>query len=221
MGCWSAENATKAFLKTMNMGKRTTEPNGAEFISALAAGNNAQIMVAACANVADSTSLALVAAAQQTGGRVVCILRGVEQLHLSKMALGTNSSHLEFVVANSQALEMLLPNYYKDADFIAVDCNIQNHEEILGSLQKSRRDRSTIILGYNAFCKESWRSSPLRTQLLPIGEGLLLTTIAAKAKKGTDRATENRGHWIVKIDKCTGEEHVYRVKSPRRRVVET
>ncbi|KAK4734374.1 hypothetical protein R3W88_008635 [Solanum pinnatisectum] len=215
MSCWSAENATKAFLKTMNMGKRPNEPNGAEFISALAAGNNAQIMVVACANVADSTTLALVAAAQQTRGRVICILRGIEELHLSKMALGMNSSHLEFVVANSQTLEMLLPNYYKDADFISVDCNIQNHEEILGSLRKSRRNKSTIVLGYNAFCKESWKSSPLRTQLLPIGEGLLLTRIAAKMKVDTDR-----GHWIVKVDKCTGEEHVYRVKSPRRRVVE-
>ncbi|CAN4080819.1 unnamed protein product [Withania somnifera] len=204
----------------MNMGKRATEPNGAEFISALAAGNNAQIIVVACANVADSTTLALVAAAQQTEGRVICILRGIEELCLSKMTLGTNSSHIEFVVANSQTLEMLLPNYYKDADFIAVDCNIQNHEEILGSLQKCRRDKSTIVLGYNAFCKESWRSSPLRTQLLPIGEGLLLTRIAPTAKKGTDRGTENRGHWIIKVDKCTGEEHVYRVKSPRRKVVE-
>ncbi|XP_059306302.1 uncharacterized protein LOC132057705 [Lycium ferocissimum] len=100
MACWSAENATKAFLKTMNIGKRATEPNGAEFISALAAGNNAQVMVVACANVADSTTLALVAAAQQTGGRVICILRGIEELHLSNM--GKNSSHLEFVVANAQ-----------------------------------------------------------------------------------------------------------------------
>ncbi|XP_016498079.2 uncharacterized protein LOC107816848 [Nicotiana tabacum] len=220
MGCWSAENATKAFLKTMNMGKRATEPNGAEFISALAAGNNVQLMVVACANVADSTTLALVAAAQQTGGRVICILNGVEELYLSKMALGTNSSHLEFVVANAQSLNMLLPNYYKDADFIAVDCNIQKHEEILESLRKHRREKNTIVLGYNAFCKESWRSSPLRTQLLPIGEGLLLTRIGAKAKKVTAQGMENRGHWIVKVDKCTGEEHVYRVKSPRRRVVE-
>ncbi|OIT26878.1 hypothetical protein A4A49_57320 [Nicotiana attenuata] len=123
MGCWYAENANKAFLKTMNMGKRATEPNGAEFISALAAGNNVQLMVVAYANVADSTTLALVAAAQQTGGRVV-------------------------------------------------------------------------------------------------GEGLLLTRIGAKAKKVTAQGMENRGHWIVKVDKCIGEEHVYRVKSPRRRVVE-
>ncbi|OIT04127.1 PREDICTED: uncharacterized protein LOC109224949 [Nicotiana attenuata] len=66
MGCWSAENATKAFLKTMDMGKRATEPNGAEFIFTFVAGNNVQLMVFAFANVADSTTLALVAAAQQT-----------------------------------------------------------------------------------------------------------------------------------------------------------
>ncbi|KAJ8536704.1 hypothetical protein K7X08_035105 [Anisodus acutangulus] len=138
MVCWSAENATKAFLKPMNMGKRATEPNGAEFISALAAGNSAQIIVVACANVADSTTLAL------------------------------------------------------------------NYEEILGSLRKSVREKSNMVLGYNAFCKDSWRSSPLRTQLLPIGEGLLLTRIAAKAKKGADRGTENRGHWIVKVEMHRG-----------------
>lgn len=53
-----------------------------------------------------------------------------------------------------------------------------------------------------------------------VGERLLLTRIGAKAKKVTTQRMENRGHWIVKVDKCIGEEHVYRVKSLRRRVVE-
>lgn len=219
MGCWSAENATKAYLKTMKMGKSAKEPNGAEFISALAAGNNVQFIVAACASMVDYTTLALVAAAQQTGGRVVCILPGIEQLHLSEKILGSNNSNdVEFVIGDAR--EMLL-NCYTEADFLAVDCNLENHEGILSAVQESSRLNNTIVLGYNAFCKGSWRNSGLHAQLLPIGEGLLLRRVAADAKINSDRSSRaaRRGHWIVKVDKCTGEEHVFRVRSPQGRVV--
>ncbi|KAL2558532.1 hypothetical protein Fot_03271 [Forsythia ovata] len=145
MACWSAENATKAYLRTVKMGEKAKEPNGVEFISALAAGNNAQIMVVACAGVADSTTLALVAAAQQTGGRDV------------------NADHVEFVTGD---VKNLLINEYKDADFVAIDCNLENYEEIISSIQESPRRNNTIVVGYNAFCREFWRNSPLCSELL-------------------------------------------------------
>ncbi|XAR66160.1 hypothetical protein NMG60_11012280 [Bertholletia excelsa] len=84
MACWSAENATRAFLKTRKMGKRVKEPDVAEFVSALAAGSNALLMVVASAIVACSATLALADAAPQTGGRVVYILPGIEELNSSK-----------------------------------------------------------------------------------------------------------------------------------------
>lgn len=213
-------NSDLDFLNFLQ-GKSAKEPNGAEFISALAAGNNAQFIVAACASFVDYTTLALVAAAQQTGGRVVCILPGIQELHLSEKILGhTNTNDVEFIVGN--AGEMLL-NCYKEADFLAVDCNLENHETILKAVQESSRLNNTIVLGYNAFCKGSWRNSGLNTQLLPIGEGLLLRRVAAAAaaaeSKISSRAAARRGHWIVKVDKCTGEEHVFRVRSPQGRVV--
>ncbi|KAL7229575.1 hypothetical protein ACSBR2_008142 [Camellia fascicularis] len=73
MACWSTENATKAYLRTLKLGRKANKPDVdiAEFISALAAGNNAQLMVVTCAGAADSTALALVAAVHQTGGRVI------------------------------------------------------------------------------------------------------------------------------------------------------
>ncbi|KAH6804120.1 DUF1442 family protein [Perilla frutescens var. frutescens] len=199
MACWSAENATNAYLRTMRMGKSAKEPNGAEFISALAAGNSAQFMVVACSGAADSTTLALVAAAQQTRGRLVCILRGQEELLASRAALGLDATNIEFVAGDA---EKLLSDSYRQSDFVAVDCNLENHEEIINALHNT-----TTVLGYNAFCRESWRSSPPRTQLLPIGEGLLLTRVAAEVKKSS------KSNWIVKVDKCTGEEHVFRVRS--------
>ncbi|KAL1531492.1 hypothetical protein AAHA92_31623 [Salvia divinorum] len=207
MACWSAENATNAYLRTMKMGKSAKEPNAAEFISAMAAGNNAQLMVVACSGAADSTTLALLAAAQQTGGRLVCILRGRDELLSSAAALGPNAGSIEFVAGDAKAL---LPGYYKDSDFIAVDCNLESHKEIVEAAVGEAHGNA-IVLGYNAFCRETWRSSPSRTQLLPIGEGLLLTRVAAAPAPAA--AKRGKSNWVVKVDQCTGEEHVFRVRS--------
>lgn len=184
-------------------GQKANEPNVAEFISALAAGNNAQLMVVACDNAANSSTLALVAAAHQTGGRVVCILRGSEEYKLSKKILGLDASHVEFVIGNAQSL---LLSHFREADFVLIDCNLENHEGILRAVQAARKRNGAVVVGYNAFSKGTWRSTGSKTQLLPIGEGLLVTRIAASVK---------RSHWIVKVDKCTGEEHVFRVRFPQ------
>ncbi|GAA0170890.1 hypothetical protein LIER_25054 [Lithospermum erythrorhizon] len=225
MAAWSAENATKAYLKTMKMGKCAKELNGAEFISALAAGNNSQMIVITCAKTADSTTLALAAAAQQTGGNVICILRGLDQLRESEKALGGTSSHIQFVIGDAK--NQLL-NHYQNADFLAIDCNLENHEEILNCVKGSDRKNNTIVIGYNAFCKESWRSSHFQTQLLPIGDGLLVKRIVAGGNSrgvGHDNNNNNNGglrktgRWIVRVDKCTGEQHVFRVRSNDRRAV--
>lgn len=185
----------------------------AEFISALAAGNNARLMVVACAGAADSTTLALVAAAHQTGGRVICILPGPDQLRLSKEALGSNASHVEFVIGEAQNL---LSNDYLEADFAVIDCNLGNHEDIIRAMHAGRRTNGSIVVGYNAFCSGSWQWSGMRVQLLPIGGGLLVTRIPAneKVKNGSSTSGCGKSHWVVKVDKCTGEEHVFRVRSP-------
>ncbi|PWA77247.1 guanylate-binding family protein [Artemisia annua] len=60
----------------------------AEFISAIAVGNNAQLMVVLTAATAKSTTLGLVVAAEQTGGHAISIFKGTEFLHSSKQALG-------------------------------------------------------------------------------------------------------------------------------------
>ncbi|KAK9048599.1 hypothetical protein SSX86_032436 [Deinandra increscens subsp. villosa] len=216
MGFWSAENATEAYIKTMNMGKKANEPDVAEFISAIAAGNNAQLMVVACAATAGLTTLGLVAASRQTGGRLICIVKGIEELHSSQQALESDANRVEFVVGDAQSF---LSNEYKSADLVVIDCNLENHEGILGAIQ-NRREKSTIVLGYNAFWKDSWVWSKANSHLLPIGEGLLLMRVAGKCETGGRRSGDHggggsgrRGHWVVKVDKCTGEEHVFRIKS--------
>ncbi|XP_071710045.1 uncharacterized protein [Rutidosis leptorrhynchoides] len=218
MGYWSAENATEAYIKTMKMCKKANEPDVAEFISAIAAGNNAQLMVVACASTAGSTTLGLIAATHETGGRLICIVKGQEELKSSIRALGSDAVHVEFVVGKAQNL---LLNEYKSADFVVIDCNLENHEGILEALQQNEREKSTIVLGYNAYWRDSWVWSRLNSHLLPIGEGLLLMRVAGKCDNGGRRngghggcgGGSRKSHWVVKVDKCTGEEHVFRVRS--------
>ncbi|XP_076922575.1 uncharacterized protein LOC143584390 [Bidens hawaiensis] len=211
MSCWSAANATEAYIKTMKMGKRANEPDVAEFISAIAAGNNAQLMVVACAATAGLTTLGLIAASHQTGGRLVYIVQGNEELQSYKQALNSEENNVEFVIGDA---ESLLLNEYKSADFVVIDCNIDHHEGILAAMQ-NEREKSTVVLGYNAYWKDSWVWSRSNTRLLPIGEGLLLMRVAGKSGNGVgSRSGARRSRWVVKVDKCTGEEHVFRIRSP-------
>ncbi|XP_021725034.1 uncharacterized protein LOC110692327 [Chenopodium quinoa] len=218
MACWSPENATKAYIRTLKMETKEKEPNAAEFISALAAGNNAQVMVAACAQkMVTPNLLALVSAAHQTGGHVTCIVPGREELLSSKRALKSDAKYVNFVVGDAKDL---LLNEYKNADFFLVDCNLKDYEGVMRGMHVMRREKSGVILGYNAFCKgSSWQWSGLRTHLLPIGDGLLVTRF--DGNNGRDVMCEKsvkKSNWIVKVDKCTGEEHVFRVRSPQRKL---
>lgn len=216
---WSAENATKAYLKTLKMGvKRAKEPDVSEFISAIAAGNNAQLMVVTCGEATTpSTLLALVAAAHQTGGRVICIFHDVHELQATKQALSLNTDLIEYVIGDAKRL--ILEEDYKEADFVLIDCN-QNHEAILREIMQGNGEeycKGAIVLGINAFSTRSWQCAGLRTQLLPIGEGLLLTRIGDVNRKGVGSkcgggSCRRKSHWVVKVDRHTGEEHVFRVR---------
>ncbi|KAK7270785.1 hypothetical protein RJT34_26205 [Clitoria ternatea] len=224
MACWSAENATKAYLNTLKLGQKGKEPAVAEFISALAAGNNAQLMVVACSGAADSTTLALVTAAHQTGGHVVCIVPTHEHLNASKSVLGMASSQVQFMVGESHQ-ELVLLN---QADFVLIDCNLVNHAEILKAVQGSfsrdvTKPNGTVVVGCNAFGCRGW-SCGSKTQLLPIGKGLLVTrfgaAIATSPRFGSGMSKTRSSRWIVKVDKCTGEEHVYRIRLPQGKVIQ-
>ncbi|XP_058759403.1 uncharacterized protein LOC131632682 [Vicia villosa] len=215
MASWSAENAIKAYLSTLKMDEKAKEPSVAEFISALAAGNNAQLMVVASAAAADSTTLALIAAANQTNGNVICIVPNNQDLIASKNFLGADSNKVKFMIGKgAQELDVL-----NKADFVVIDCNLVNHEELVKLVQTGdgNKQKGVVVVGYNAFgCKGSWRTCGTKTQLLPIGEGLLVTRFeennAIRHKYGSGMNKSVRSRWIVKVDKCTGEEHVFRVR---------
>lgn len=154
---------------------------------------------------------------------MVCILNELQNLIQSKRLLGVDSRHVQFVVGDAQNL---LLTRYNEAEFVLIDCNLDNHESVLDSVRAGRKRNGAVVVGYNAFSKGSWRCSRgSRTQLLPIGEGLLMTRIAANAVESYSNVNGGKGdnnnrfgkrsQWVVKIDKCTGEEHVFRVRFPQ------
>ncbi|KAK7260233.1 hypothetical protein RIF29_26108 [Crotalaria pallida] len=217
MSGWSAENAKRAYLQSLKMAKRGKEPDVAEFISALAAGNNAKLMVVASAGMAGSTALALAAAAHQTGGRVVCISFDQNESQESRKALGINGDCVEFVVGDAKGL---LVGDYKGADFVLVDCDITNAREVfLAAFKGAKKDERSLVVGYNVKHRASrWRQ--LKASFLPIGEGLLVSKIDPNMKSSTNEKIDRRrrGRWIVQVDSCTGEEHIFRVTSANRKV---
>ncbi|KAG6528730.1 uncharacterized protein LOC122039866 isoform X1 [Zingiber officinale] len=88
MGCWSPVDAMKAYLRTLQLCEEFyeyyeeeevgIEPMCVEYISALAAGNRARVMVDVEPGGMSPSVIALAAAARQTGGRVVCLRREQE-----------------------------------------------------------------------------------------------------------------------------------------------
>ena len=164
-----------------------------------------------CAGAAGTTALALVAAKQQTGGRVVCILPSQNDLKQSKDSLGPYSNYVDFFVGNPKTL---LSDDFKGADFVLINCDIEDHKGVfLAAAQKGNSENvGALIVGYNALRKGSWGSElrALQTHFLPIGGGLLMSRITSP----------KRSHWVVKVDKCTGEEHVFRITSPKRQWIE-
>ncbi|KAL3521445.1 hypothetical protein ACH5RR_019594 [Cinchona calisaya] len=204
MASWSAENATGAYLRAMKMIESAKEPDVvAEFISALAAGNNAQLMVIVCSSAADSTTLALVAAALQTGGQVMCILPGLDELHFSEIALGDYAMHVKFVIGDA---ENLLKNDYTESDCILIDCHLKNCQEILETLQLIGRNNA-IVMAYNACSVGSWMClRGLKAHFWPMGAGRWLAFHSVVPCFGFDDTdhwrTVEYGEWSHQLMLC-------------------
>ncbi|KAK4741305.1 hypothetical protein SAY87_024893 [Trapa incisa] len=218
MACWSAENATNAYLRALNMGKGGREPDVSEFISAFAAGNNAQLMVMASSGATDedaSMALALVAAAHQTNGRVVIILSSFQELQVYRSSLGPHASLIEFLTGDPATL---LLDEVRGTDLVLINCKSDLQKEVLDAV--NRAATGAHVVGYNALHEGGdWsrrrRSRLADAQFLPIGEGLLLGRAAVNRKVGRHK----KSSWVVKVDELTGEEHVFRIVSPRSRGV--
>ncbi|KAF3662512.1 putative O-acyltransferase WSD1-like [Capsicum annuum] len=118
----------------------TQEPDGAEFISALAAGMSAKLMVEVTSEVSPST-VALAAAARQTGGKLVCIIPEQKLDKTQKVIEETGLNDMvEFKTGDPVDV---LPNY-ENVDFSLVDCKAKNYDMLIEKLDVNQ-ERSVVI----------------------------------------------------------------------------
>lgn len=119
---------------------RTQEPGSNEFVSALAAGIKAKLIVEVTTGVSPST-IALAAAARQTGGRLVCILP--EPVLAESKRVIKDSGLKDLVEFKTGEPSELLPSY-NNIDFSMVDCKNDDYPRLLNMLDVNPK-RSMVV----------------------------------------------------------------------------
>uniref|UniRef100_A0A1D1ZEE3 Carboxylate-amine ligase Rxyl_1127 n=1 Tax=Anthurium amnicola TaxID=1678845 RepID=A0A1D1ZEE3_9ARAE len=237
---WSPKSATNAYLDTLKLCKddkeikndqpKSIEPESNEFLSALAAGTSAQLIVEVSTEASNST-IALAAAARQTGGRLVCILPEADALEESKEVIkesGLNDM-VEFRVGDPYKL---LPKY-ENIDFSLVDCKTEANAGLLRLLDVN--PRRAVVVAKNlvgrreGFCGDIRGlkvKGAVRSMKHPLGNGMEVTMIGEtkefgkvdrkvgwkeRKAKGSLKRRPHRSRWVMKVDEESGEEHIFRV----------
>jgi predicted O-methyltransferase YrrM len=160
---------------------RNLEPDSAEFVCALAAGLRAKALLEIGGSSGLST-IALAAAARQTGGRLVSIeVEPVRQAEARRTieALGL-SSGVEFVLADAATVL----ERYDGLQFVLIDCEKEDYPRFLGML---RLAPGAVVVADNILSHGLWdyvrhvRSLPgVESVTLPIGKGLEVSRFAGK-----------------------------------------
>ncbi|KAK7389807.1 hypothetical protein VNO78_25101 [Psophocarpus tetragonolobus] len=229
---WSSKYATRAYLDTIQLCEnhrreygsgRVQNPGSNEFVSALAAGMKANLIVEATTHVSLST-IALAAATRQTGGKMVCI---VPECVLEESKEVINSSGLkEQVEFRTEDPSKLLP-FYENIDFFLVDCKDENYTRLL-NLVDVNLTRSIVVtknlhsdgdkkgLAWNLRGKDE--KLEVRSIKHTLGNDMEITRISKNDEtkervrvKGDYNKKRRKSSWIAKFDEESGEEHIYRV----------
>ncbi|CAJ1961302.1 unnamed protein product [Sphenostylis stenocarpa] len=170
-----------------------------EFVSALAAGMKAKLIVEVTHRASPST-IALAAAARQTGGRLVCILPELV-LNESEEVI-RNSGLKEQVEFRTEDPSKILP-YYENIGFSFVDCKVENSARLLNLLHLNPM-RSVVVAsnlvgnteGLGGYVKRKDEKVAVRSLKHPIGKKVFFarmmkmirglgseTIVAEKSKK--------------------------------------
>ncbi|XP_006852655.2 uncharacterized protein LOC18442374 [Amborella trichopoda] len=228
---WSPKSATNAYLDTLKLCKseqekgheQVREPESNEYLSALAAGMSAQLIVEVSNGVSPST-IALAAAARQTGGRLVCILPEPNTLDESKKAI--KESGLKDMVEFKVGDPFELVPRYENIDFSLVDCKSDDNVGLFKLLDVNPR-RSVVVAsnlsgsrkGVGGSVSSMKGKEGVRTVTNPIGKGMEVTKIGksdeflreVKERRGIGIPKRAKSKWVMNVDEETGEEHIFRV----------
>ncbi|KAI3449274.1 hypothetical protein Pfo_005939 [Paulownia fortunei] len=238
---WSTKSATNAYLDTLKLCSKCKKecnsceaqmPESNEFISALAAGMSAKLIVEVTSEVSPST-VALAAAARHTGGKLICIL---PEPKLDKSQKAIKDSGLSEMVEfkTGDPAEALLN--YENIDFSLVDCKADDYGRLLEKLDVNMK-RSVVVAnnllegekGLGGHLKGVEKKTNVRSMKHPIGEGMEITmigksndfgkreksksasySIRSERKGGIVKKTD-KSKWIFQVDENSGEEHIFRM----------
>ncbi|KAK7285787.1 hypothetical protein RJT34_20568 [Clitoria ternatea] len=228
---WSATCATRAYLDALQLCNnhkgqygswRVQEPGSNEFVSALAAGMKAKLIVEVTSCASPST-IALAAAARQTGGKLVCILPE-PVLNESKQVI-SNSGLKDLVEFRTEDPSNVLP-YYENVDFSLVDCKDENYARLLNLLDVNPTRSVVVANNFDSDAKGLIRGCVRRKDEkgavgsleYPIGKGMEVTMLCKNDEtekrlvvRGQRSRKRNKSKWVVKYDEESGEEHIFRV----------
>ncbi|WCJ34831.1 hypothetical protein M5689_016115 [Euphorbia peplus] len=202
MDKWSPQDAMNAYLHTLHLcqsneyeNTTTIEPKCMEFISALAAGNRAKLMVEITTGVTPLT-LALAVAAKQTGGKLVCIISPHQQNFMK-----TNSQILHHLQDLQDVIEFIhgnplqLVKEFKNIDLLVIDGKLEDQIVKLVKMVDFSENGCNIV-GYNMHYRNNLISfgevlngkNGVQYKTMPIGDGIELTRIGCMSKKVTRRS---------------------------------
>ncbi|KAK4339395.1 hypothetical protein RND71_040857 [Anisodus tanguticus] len=210
----------------------TQEPECNEFLSALAAGMSAKLIVEVTTEGSPST-VALAAAARQTGGKLVCIIPEPKLDKTQKVIQETGLNDMvEF--RTGDPVEVL--HNYENIDFSLVDCKTNDYDMLMEKLDVNPK-RSVVVTnnvegrkGVVRQLKKVENKVKVRSLQHPIGKGLEVTMIGkstefgkketgcyAHLKRGGEKKNGHvvkkgdKSKWVFVVDEKSGEEHIYRM----------
>jgi hypothetical protein len=226
---WSPERATNSYIDTVQALAVTTnhlvsESGVAEFVSAMAAGWNAQLIVETWSHGGViPTSVGLSIASRHTGGRHVCIVPDERSRSEYAKNMGEAGMSPEVLVGEPEEVMDGLVGI----DFLVVDSRRKDFTRVLRLAKLSCKGAVLICKNANFISKMDsgyiWRSVVarglrrlVRSVFLPVGKGIHMAHLSAAgggensvvAVKHKARVIHNR--WIKHVDQRSGDVHFIR-----------
>ncbi|KAL3645350.1 hypothetical protein CASFOL_010530 [Castilleja foliolosa] len=209
---WSPETASKAYIDTVKSCKIFKESGVAEFISALAAGWNVQLVVETWSQGGPTaTSVGLSIATSHTGGKHICVVpnENSKSAYIDSMRKhGQLITDDDIIVGTPEKAMKGL----EGIDFLVVDCQQDDFVRMLGVANFGQR--GAVLICKNASWRAStgfkWRSvlgeksRIVRSVFLPVGKGLDIAHVGARCGGSVDSRDPSR--WIKHVDRDSGEE---------------
>lgn len=183
------------------------EPQCMEFISALAAGKQAKLMVEITTQGITSLTIALAVAAKQTGGHVICIIPSYHE-NMKKIICNQLKQYHQAIdlkkvmrIVIGDPCEVI--KQYKNIDFAVIDAKYEDHLRLFKYIDINSRG-SVVVVNSNV-CKRSFgevvkgQRGVESVVSFPFGEGMEVTRIGSSFGRSCGNR-KSRRFYIV--DEC-------------------